>query len=127
MNHVPPGFEKTVTKLDNGLVKVQIGRQVEYKKGDEFGMYHREDGPAFIGETGTWMWYKDGLVHRLDGPATLDHNGIKRWFKDGKLHRLDGPAIEWPDGRAEYWLEGARVKQLPLTKMLLNFLENSEK
>jgi hypothetical protein len=126
-NKVSPEYRKHVQHLDNGLVKVTIGRQVTYRKGGELGIYHREDGPAFIGEDGSWSWYKDGIVHREDGPATLDHRKTKRWFKNGKLHRLDGPAVEYPNGRGYFYLNGEEVKELPLTNLLLGFLNQQEK
>lgn len=118
MRQVPAGFEKTVTKLDNGLVKVQIGRQISYHLGVENGTLHREDGPAFIGEDGYKQWIVNGKINR-----TIDSKGVKRWYdENAHLHREDGPAIEFPDGRVEYWLEGVRVKQLPLTNLLLRLL-----
>lgn len=36
---------------------------------DNQGRYHREDGPAYEADDGSWAWYKHGRLHRTDGPA----------------------------------------------------------
>jgi len=44
-------------------------------------VYHREDGPAVLYDSGTEIWMKDGKHHRLDGPA-ISHktNNEKSFF-----------------------------------------------
>ena len=62
---------------------------------NEKGLYHREDGPAFISDERK-EWYIDGRPHREDGPAieTKDPEDENEWYINGKLHREDGPAVE---------------------------------
>jgi len=63
---------------------------------------HRDDGPAWIGATGTQEWYIKGKFHRDDGPAIIYADGTQQWYKNGKMHREDGPASIWADG-AQFW------------------------
>ena len=49
---------------------------------NEFGKYHREDGPA------------------------VECSGTRAWYKNGKYHREDGPAVIWADGTYSYYLNG---------------------
>lgn len=58
------------------------------EEGKVCGIYHREDGPAFIGEGG------------------------KEWLQYGKTHRRDGPAIEWADGREAWYWKGTLCRSL---------------
>lgn len=61
----------------------------------QFGIFHREDGPALIAPDGTERWYTNGLRHRVGGPAitTLVPNGYRyQWFENDIPHRTDGPA-----------------------------------
>ena len=47
--------------------------------------YHREDGPAFIGDGGKYQsWWINGKRHRLDGPALINGD-TKHWYVDHKL------------------------------------------
>jgi hypothetical protein len=50
-----------------------VGR-TEYK--NQYGRYHREDGPAITYDLG-------------------DRTGDEFWFYDGKSHRIKGPADSW--------------------------------
>ena len=101
---------------------------------NEFGHFHREDGPAFEGADGSTRWYLNGVVHRKDGPAVtwverseyringkLSRvggpavewtNGDKEWFWHGLLHREDGPAVIYADGYIEFWVAGNRYSDL---------------
>jgi hypothetical protein len=45
-------------------------------------------------EFGNKRWYQYGLEHREDGPAFIWRNGTKFWMINGKLHREDGPAYK---------------------------------
>jgi hypothetical protein len=38
-------------------------------------------------------WYLDGDYHREDGPAYLGNSGLQSWWLYGKRHRIDGPAL----------------------------------
>lgn len=51
----------------------------------------------------------DGLFHRLDGPSFIGADGHTVWHKHGLEHRTDGPAIQYPDGTEEYWAGGVNV------------------
>lgn len=51
---------------------------------DKCGLFHREDGPALIYETGTKYWFKHGKRHREGGPAVEFHNGTNKWFLEDK-------------------------------------------
>ena len=65
-------------------------------------------------------WVVHGIYHREDGPAYIryDKNGEiveKRWFWNSKLNREDGPAvIYYRNGKAvekEWWIKGRRLKK----------------
>jgi hypothetical protein len=48
-----------------------------------------------ISSIGTKRWYNDfGEYHRENGPAIEWVNGSKEWYIDDNRHRLDGPAVE---------------------------------
>lgn len=78
---------------------------------NEFGLLHREDGPAHISYCGKKTWYNKGIIHRVDGPAVEFFDGTKFWYLNDKYHREDGPAREWPAGISfrnykEWYLNG---------------------
>ena len=80
------------------------------------GLFHREDGPAYEGVSGTKEWWVNGQLHRLDGPAIEWADGTKAWYINGQRHRTDGPAYEGVDGRKEWylngeWIDGRKFKQ----------------
>jgi hypothetical protein len=75
------------------------------------GTLHREDGPALVGANGKEEWHYHGYYHRVGGPAVKHANGSKDWWQQGKLHREDGPAVEHPDGRREWWLRGKKMSE----------------
>lgn len=57
------------------------------------GMYHREDGPAWIDlEKHHRKWYLNGKLHRDGGPAITLRDNIEEWWQHGTMHREDGPA-----------------------------------
>lgn len=66
------------------------------------GVYHRLDGPAYIGIDGTQEWFVNGRRHREDGPARIWYDGDQQWWVNGELHRTDGPAIDDADG--QWWV-----------------------
>lgn len=41
---------------------------------------HREDGPAYVGVTGTKHWCINNNLHRIDGPAIEYANGCVDWY-----------------------------------------------
>ena len=75
---------------------------------NEFGSYHREDGPAVIWKNGNTQWYFNGKCHREDGPAIELVGGTKKWYINDKCHRIDNPAIEWCDGAKSWYLNDKR-------------------
>ena len=58
------------------------------KKGNIFyknedGDFHREDGPAYIGITGTKAWLVNNKFHREDGPARIgEEDNYDRYYLD---------------------------------------------
>ena len=44
------------------------------------------------------------LYHRIDGPAYEGYSGTKSWWINGVRHRDDGPAKMWEDGSKEYYI-----------------------
>jgi hypothetical protein len=59
-----------------------------------------------IDKFGNNYWVnKKGVFHRVDGPAWIG-SGIKEWCLNGKLHREDGPAYEGTNGYKEWYLNG---------------------
>ena len=79
---------------------------------NEFGLYHREDGPAVEFYHGGKQWWVDGQLHRLDGPAVEYKDGTKEWHVNGKLHRLDGPAKIYSDGDKEWFINDSNVTDI---------------
>jgi hypothetical protein len=55
---------------------------------------------------GTVSYFKNGDYHREDGPAFIGDNGYQEWQIKGKYHNLSGPARVWKDGKKEYWIDG---------------------
>jgi hypothetical protein len=72
---------------------------ITYK--NEYGSYHREDGPAVIHTTGEEIWYNNGKLHRIDGPAYIWADKDEDWYKHGAIHRIGGPALNRKD--CAYW------------------------
>lgn len=73
-------------------------------EGNDYNVFHREDGPAIETEEGEKQWWWRGQLHRIDGPAIEHENGDKSWYVKGAQHRIDGPAFERGDGYKEWWL-----------------------
>ena len=48
------------------------------------GIYHNEDGPAVIYQSGSQYWYIHGDRHRENGPAIIYANGEKCWRINGE-------------------------------------------
>jgi hypothetical protein len=99
-------------------IKKETSEYIEYR--NEFGRYHREDGPSleYISgyDKGRKYYHYDGKHHRIDGPAisfTLiplreewwvmnERHRVggfayissyeKSWYKNGRCHRLNAPA-----------------------------------
>ena len=52
---------------------------------DENDQYHREDGPAYFTNDGSYkVWIIHGKKHRLDGPAIEYIGGGKQWYINDK-------------------------------------------
>jgi len=95
-----------VTEFD--VCKIENGNKIWRNKE---GGIHRINGPAFISSSGHHkQWCQNGLFHREDGPAYIGP-GLEGWYVNGKLHREDGPAIICPDGRKYYYLNGKQVAE----------------
>ena len=54
-----------------------------------------------------WLTSK-GVYHREDGPAFIGDDGAEEWWDRGVVHRGDGPAKTWPDGYHEWWWHGQK-------------------
>jgi hypothetical protein len=59
---------------------------------------------------GNKYWYQYGLEHREDGPAVEYNDGTKFWYINGKLHREDGPAKEYCSGGKYWYINGKRIR-----------------
>lgn len=67
-----------------------------------------------IKNTGGTFYFKDRrmtIYHREDGPAYVGVSGTKEWYLNGKRHREDGPAIEYSNGAKEWWLHNNQVSE----------------
>lgn len=63
---------------------------------------------------GNVCYLLNGVFHRLDGPAFVGADGSTIWLREGKEHREDGPAVENPaDGVLEYWIDGIHLDGPP--------------
>lgn len=87
-----------VTKHSTGRVASE-----EYFKG---GIYHREDGPAFISyaEFGIYCedYYINNKRHREDGPAVIQYNPdgcicLQSYWLNGKLYNEQWQIDNWVD------------------------------
>jgi len=84
---------------------------VHIKDGQHDGMFHREDGPAYINKSRkTETWYKFGRAFRLDGPAVTTPS-VKTWIVNNRIHREDGPAVEYTNGNKEYYIADKKVNE----------------
>jgi hypothetical protein len=77
-------------------IKEETVEWIRYK--NEFGRYHREDGPSIEWISGyakgVKYYHYDGKLHRLDGPA-ISGNSIplnEEWWIMNKRHRVRGAA-----------------------------------
>jgi hypothetical protein len=50
---------------------------------NEYGQYHRENGPSLIEKNGNQVWFINGEYHRTDGPAVTFHNKKLYWYING--------------------------------------------
>lgn len=64
-----------------------------YYSDTEMTVRHREDGPAYVGATGTKEWYINNNLHRIDGPAIEYANGCVEWYLDNTWYTADGYAL----------------------------------
>ena len=93
-------FEAWTALYDNGIplsVTLDDGTVIKSDKNTEItnyvilfrndaGLYHREDGPAFIWPDGYKEWWINGKSHREDGPAVIWSNGDKEWWINGQYY-----------------------------------------
>ena len=84
------------------------------------GVPHREDGPAYIGATGTREWWVNSKRHRTDGPAYENAHGDREWWLNGKVHRTDGPAVEAASGVREWWENGKKMTEYEFYERITN-------
>ncbi len=101
--HSDPAYQ-TLYQLAGETPPCCLRESIEWK--DEYGIPHRDDGPATIEPDGAQHWYQHGWLHRDDGPAVIEADGTQMWYQHGKLHRDDGPARIWSNGMQEWWLRG---------------------
>ena len=73
---------------------------------DDYGLTHREDGPAIVKPDGEKEWWWHGLRHRDDGPAVVFPDGSRIWFRNNECHRDDGPAVVGADGEQRWYRNG---------------------
>jgi hypothetical protein len=115
-----------VTLKDNTELYIDEDELIVFKLSGEYKYieylndkdeWHRLDGPAFEGASGSKEWWVGGKHHRLDGPAVEWADGSKEWWVDGKRHRLDGPAIEWADGSKVWCVDGKEYSQKKFEKI----------
>ena len=96
---------------DSWIFPEDHGIRSGFKAYDEYGLFHRENGPAVKrdpatdshGEGYSESYYIHGQRHREDGPAMIRVQGdpktgqleIEHWYQNGKLHRdpSEGPAV----------------------------------
>lgn len=65
-----------------------------------------------ITELGSEQWRLNGEYHREDGPAYISESGdFKSWWINGKRHRLDGPAVIITDRPNEWWINGRQYDE----------------
>ena len=83
------------------------------------GQLHREDGPAVEYADGAKAWYLNGQLHRTDGPAVEHADGGKTWYKNDQLHREDGPAIERANGAKWWYINGVKVTEEEVMKLVM--------
>ena len=60
---------------------------IRYK--NEYGQYHREDGPAYEDTNGYKVWYINDKTHREDGPAVIYSNGFTEYCLNGIEYSLE--------------------------------------
>ena len=67
-----------------------------------------------IDEYGNAHYYSDHkmtIYHREDGPAYVGSLGGKTWWANGKRHREDGPAVEYASGHKEWYLNDEFISE----------------
>jgi hypothetical protein len=107
-----PSPKITRTSETMPVVMTEINGRREHR--NEFGRFHRDDGPAYevlIGhDAGAQQWYQNGTLHREDGPAWISPGpvGYEKWYFRGQCHREDGPAVKYANGDFEWFLNGSR-------------------
>lgn len=78
--------------------RVNVGTKDEaivYYKDQNYTIYHREDGPAYIKLDGSFeCWFKDNKVHREDGPAKIWGGNYYEYFLNGVIYSKENYLIE---------------------------------
>ena len=67
---------------------------------NEFGQYHREDGPAVENSDGTRIWCKNDKWHREDGPTCIHSDGTFSYYLFNKSF-----------SKENYWKEIEKMKK----------------
>jgi hypothetical protein len=57
------------------------------------------------------IYFKDGLYHCEEGPAFITRE-YEKWYINNRLHRLGGAAVIRANGSQEYWVDGKPVTEL---------------
>jgi hypothetical protein len=116
--HRPP----TITlELGTGIFTTMYDIVPQYQWHDDYGQYHRVNGPAVIWSNGDEEYYCHGKRHRVDGPAVIlyfddeDENynevrikGDMFWFQHDVIYREKGPSIVLvadTDGTRQFYID----------------------
>lgn len=102
VQYMEDGVDNDFDDIDNGKF---MSRGT--KKWYQYGLLHREGGPAYIIPYESQEWYFQGKLHNTDGPAVVNlyGNRSKSWYQNGKLHRIFGPAYMCPADGCYLWYQ----------------------
>ena len=83
------GIPLSVTLNDGTVIKPDKNTKITNYKivfRNDAGVFHREDGPAYINTDGYKEWWINNELHREDGPAYIYPNGYKAWYINDKYY-----------------------------------------
>lgn len=69
------------------LLRSEGAKDDFYVNFDENGLFHKEDGPAYINPDEMTLYVRHGKKHREDGPALEEVDGRFNWFKDDQRYK----------------------------------------
>lgn len=99
------GYSFEAGVADEGKAVLFVAGDVRRLKYTVKDMLHRVGRPAEVSAEARYrVWAEYGMLHREGGPAVEYTNGSRYWYNYDKLHRLGGPAIEAANGD-RYWFE----------------------